>query len=116
MFRVQCIMRDKIPDYSGFNQLELWLPFARVEAICWQEEDCFATLRTNGIHILFGIQFPSPMAIVRVHPDCHDDMRRFMNQQTNPIWDVLQELRYNPQFGSQLETIRENFQDSVRKI
>ena len=117
MFRVECVIHGNIPDFSGFIQGEIWLPFSRVEALCWKDGKCYAAMRTKGIQILFGgIQFPSPMATVRVHPDCHDDVKRFMSQQSNPFWDVLQELRYNPQFGSQLETIRQHFEESVQKM
>lgn len=96
--------------YTVENDTEMWLPVSIIKMVAVKEGTFLVTVPSDVLQCSIPfVPFGGPYARVEVHRDSHEELRRFMTHQGNPLWDVLHELRYNPQFGSQLEAVKEHF-------
>lgn len=119
MFRISGVVPQATVDYVERDEYQdptqVWLPFSVIIGLMWKEQQVKVVVESRAIHVLRGNHITPMYTIVEVHPDSHDNLRRFMTQQGNPLWDVLHELQYNPQFGSQLETVKQHFIDTAKR-
>ncbi len=113
MFRMTRILDDYRElnrfRYTVENDTEMWLPVSIIKLVEVKEGTFFVTVPTDVLQCSIPLPFSRPYARIEVHRDSYEELRRFMTHQGNPLWDVLHELRYNPQFGSQLEAVKEHF-------
>lgn len=113
MFRICRILDDyhtlNSSKYVVEKATEMWLPVSMISLVEVHDGMFFVTVPAQVLACSIAIPFRQPYVRVEAHTDSHEDLRRFMTHQGNPLWDVLHELRYNPQFGSQLEALKNHF-------
>lgn len=89
------------------------IPFSSITSLDWKEDDVLVSFKSKGMLLL---PCETAYTVGVVHSDSYEDVRRYMHQSGNPLWDVLHELKFNPQFGSQLEAVKKHFNETCKNL
>lgn len=125
---------ETIEDDDSYKQDKMYIPTRNIlqihrydnyESYAYENDECNGggaaliqkLFETESIYPLYEIIVKDEDDCYLVHPSEREHMERYLAGTDNPLYDLVNELRYNPNlaFGSEVRAAKQDFESETKK-